>query len=89
MKILSLVHVSLFVRRYKELQINEDKSLFTSLIALMMEAVSTSETSVNLCKTMWRNFPENDHIHRYITFIFLLFKSEEQINNEVLLIYVL
>jgi hypothetical protein len=31
--------------------------------ALMMEAVSTSATSVNFYDTTWRNIPENSHIH--------------------------
>jgi hypothetical protein len=34
-----------------------------SLIALMMEAVSTSETSVNFYQTTRRNIPEDSHIH--------------------------
>jgi hypothetical protein len=29
----------------------------------MMEAVSTSETSINFYKTAWRNNPEGCHIH--------------------------
>jgi hypothetical protein len=29
------------------------------LIALMMEAAGTSETSVNLFQTTWRNVPED------------------------------
>jgi hypothetical protein len=33
------------------------------LIALMMEAASTSETSVNFCRTIWRNNPEDSHLH--------------------------
>jgi hypothetical protein len=32
-------------------------------IALMMEAVNTSETSVNFCQTTRRNIPENSQIH--------------------------
>jgi hypothetical protein len=32
-------------------------------IALMMEAASTSETSVNLCQTTRRYNPEDSHIH--------------------------
>jgi hypothetical protein len=32
------------------------------LIALMMEAVSTSETSVNFYKTTWCNIPEDSHL---------------------------
>jgi hypothetical protein len=32
------------------------------LIALMMEAESTSETSVNFYQTTRRNMPENDHL---------------------------
>jgi hypothetical protein len=33
------------------------------LIALMMEAVSTSETSVSIHQTTRRNIPENSHLH--------------------------
>jgi hypothetical protein len=29
----------------------------------MMEAVGTSETSVNFCQTIRRNNPENSHLH--------------------------
>jgi hypothetical protein len=32
-------------------------------IALMMEAVSTSETLVNFYKTTRRNIPEDSHLH--------------------------
>jgi hypothetical protein len=32
-------------------------------IALMMEAASTSETSVNFCQTTRRNNPEVSHLH--------------------------
>jgi hypothetical protein len=32
-------------------------------IALMMEAASTSETSVNFYQTTWRNNPEHSHLH--------------------------
>jgi hypothetical protein len=33
------------------------------LIALMMEAVSTSETSVIIYQTTRRNIPEDSHLH--------------------------
>jgi hypothetical protein len=33
------------------------------LIALMMEAASTSETSVHFCQTKRRNSPEDNHLH--------------------------
>jgi hypothetical protein len=33
------------------------------LIALMMEAASTSETSVNFYQTTRRNIPEDTHLH--------------------------
>jgi hypothetical protein len=33
------------------------------LIALMMEAASTSETSVNFYQTIRRNNPEDGHLH--------------------------
>jgi hypothetical protein len=33
------------------------------MIALMMEAVSTSETSVNSNQTIQRNIPEDSHLH--------------------------
>jgi hypothetical protein len=35
------------------------QSLPVSVIALMMEAVSTSETPVSFCKITRRNIPEN------------------------------
>jgi hypothetical protein len=35
-------------------------------IALMMEAASTFETSVNFYPTTRRNIPEDDHLHKYI-----------------------
>jgi hypothetical protein len=35
---------------------------FIALIALKMEAASTSETSVNFYQTTWRNNPEDSHI---------------------------
>jgi hypothetical protein len=31
--------------------------------AMMMEAASTSETSVNFYQTTWRNNPEDSHLH--------------------------
>jgi hypothetical protein len=34
-----------------------------SIIVLMIEAVSTSETSVNFYQTTWRNIPEDSHLH--------------------------
>jgi hypothetical protein len=33
------------------------------LITLMMEAASTSETSVNFYQTTWHNNPEDSHLH--------------------------
>jgi hypothetical protein len=36
---------------------------FRAIIALMMEAASASETSVNFYRTVWRNNPENSHLH--------------------------
>jgi hypothetical protein len=37
--------------------------LAISIIALMMELGSISETSVNLYQTAWRNNPEDSHLH--------------------------
>jgi hypothetical protein len=37
--------------------------LLRRAIALMMEAASTSETSVNFYQTTWRNNPEDSHLH--------------------------
>jgi hypothetical protein len=33
-----------------------------SIIRAMMEAASTSETSVNIYQTTWRNNPEDSHL---------------------------
>jgi hypothetical protein len=35
----------------------------SALIALMMKAISTSETSVNFYRTTRRNIPEDSHLH--------------------------
>jgi hypothetical protein len=37
--------------------------MLRSLIAVMMEATSTSETSVNFYQTTRRNNPEDSHLH--------------------------
>jgi hypothetical protein len=39
--------------------------LLHPLIALMMEAASTSKTSVNSYQTTRRNNPEDSHLHDY------------------------
>jgi hypothetical protein len=38
---------------------------FTTTVALMIEAASTSETSVNFCQTTQRNKPEKSHLHTH------------------------
>jgi hypothetical protein len=38
-----------------------DVAPYRRAIALMMEAVSTSETSVNFYQTTWRNISEDSH----------------------------
>jgi hypothetical protein len=38
---------------------------FIMLIALMMGAVSISETLVNLYKITWHNIPEDSHLYWY------------------------
>jgi hypothetical protein len=35
------------------------------ITALMMEAASTSEMSVNIYQTTWCNMPEDSHLHAY------------------------
>jgi hypothetical protein len=37
--------------------------VYRRFIALMMEAASTSETSVNFHQTTWRNNSEDSHLH--------------------------
>jgi hypothetical protein len=37
--------------------------IFASIIVLMMEAASTSETSINLYQTTRRNIPEDSYPH--------------------------
>jgi hypothetical protein len=46
------------------------------LIALMMEAVSISETSVNFYETTWRNIAEG--YHHQSTYIVHIFKEKEE-----------
>jgi hypothetical protein len=43
-------------------------SIITAIIALMIEAVSTSEMSVNFYQTSWCNIPEGGrHLHTFST----------------------
>jgi hypothetical protein len=45
---------------------NVSKVLTASIIiALMMEAVNTSETSINFYQTTWCNIPEDSHLHTH------------------------
>jgi hypothetical protein len=39
------------------------KIIFWDVVVMMVEAVSTSETSVNFYQTKWRNNPEDSHLH--------------------------
>jgi hypothetical protein len=43
----------------------ESRKPSDSFIALMMEAISTSETSVNFCETTRRSIQENCHLLKY------------------------
>jgi hypothetical protein len=36
------------------------------IIALMMETVSTSEPSVSIYQTTWRNIPEDTHLQKFL-----------------------
>jgi hypothetical protein len=45
--------------------------LAASIIALMVEAASTSETSVNFYQTAQRNNPEDSHLHPQFMFFAL------------------
>jgi hypothetical protein len=40
------------------------EELTTSIIRAMMEAVSSSETSVSIYQTAWRNIPEDSNLHK-------------------------
>jgi hypothetical protein len=42
---------------------NVSEELTASIIALMMEAVSTSEMSVNIYQNTGHNNPEDSHLH--------------------------
>jgi hypothetical protein len=44
-------------------------NLCYEMLALMMQAVSTSETSVNFYQTTWRNIPEDSHLLAKIMFL--------------------
>jgi hypothetical protein len=49
---------------YVSQKLADVSGVFTLLVvALMMEAVSTSETSAILHETTWRNIQEHKHIH--------------------------
>jgi hypothetical protein len=58
------------VDRYKYTRFSEVCTASMSFIALMMEAVQTSETSVNLCQSTRRCNPEHRHLctHRHDKF---------------------
>jgi hypothetical protein len=53
---------------------NVSEVLAASIIALRMEAASTSETSVNFYQTKRRYKPENSHLH--IGFIIILYRKK-------------
>jgi hypothetical protein len=40
-------------------------SIIGAMMALIMEAASTSETSVNFYQTTWLNNPEDSHFHTH------------------------
>jgi hypothetical protein len=45
---------------------NVPEVLAASIIkAMMMEATSTSETSVSFYQTAWHNIPKDSHLHYY------------------------
>jgi hypothetical protein len=46
------------------------------MFTLMMEAVSTSEISVNFYETIWRNIPEDSNLHT---------RRHENLNNPTVL----
>jgi hypothetical protein len=48
-------------------------SLDESLIALLMEAASTSEMLVNFYQTTQCNIPEDSHLQKIDCFVFILF----------------
>jgi hypothetical protein len=49
------------------------------VIALMMEAASACETSVNFYQTKWRNNPGDSHLHNACIFLMCLIETTEQI----------
>jgi hypothetical protein len=54
------------LRRVVWYKLTNVSDVFTaSIITLMMEAVSTSEMSVNFYHTKLRNIPEDSHIHTH------------------------
>jgi hypothetical protein len=52
-----------------------------SIIALMMEAASTSETSVNFCHTTRCNNPEDSHLDAITSLLSNLLKTALQISS--------
>jgi hypothetical protein len=56
------------------------------LIALMMEAVSTSETTVNFYQTTRRNIPEDSHL-RLVTCLFSWLVKLHSLFNLVILLF--
>jgi hypothetical protein len=65
-KIWFLLHVIQKQGYYKWRSLRTFIALLLTLIAMMMEAVSTSETSDNLYETTRRNIPEDSHLLEHV-----------------------
>jgi hypothetical protein len=52
------------------------------LIALMMEAANTSETSVNVYQTTRRNIPEDCHLREYFIYLYFTFLKNRKTVTE-------
>jgi hypothetical protein len=51
------------LRRVVRFQLTDVSAVVTTSIVRDMSIASTSETSVNLGDTTWRNIPEDSHVH--------------------------
>jgi hypothetical protein len=54
---------------------------------MTIEAASTSEMSVNLCQTTWRNNPEDSHLKTYVCILSFCYPfTEDEIGGPVVLV---
>jgi hypothetical protein len=62
-------------------------SIIRTMIVLMMEAVCTSETSVDIQLRAWQYIPEDSELH--VTYIVLQFRPEIHMPTKIIIIIII